>query len=70
MTASSTDVESGVPSYSFPNLGSGWTNASGTYTFAAGAVDPSEPNNVTATNGAGLASARPWYRAGNAPRGV
>ena len=57
VTPSSTDAESGVSSYGYPSLGSGWSNTNGAYTFAAGAADPTEPNNVTATNGAGLTSA-------------
>src|SRR5207253_2258973 len=54
--ASSTDAESGVASYGFPSLGSGWSNTGGSYSFAAAATDPPEPNNVTATNNAGLTS--------------
>src|SRR5204863_515692 len=57
---SSADSESGVASYSFPNLGSGWSasgsDPSRTYSFSASAVDPGEPNDVTATNNAGLTS--------------
>ncbi|MDX6452423.1 MAG: hypothetical protein QOH16_2472, partial [Gaiellaceae bacterium] len=58
VTASSSDAESGVASYGYPSLGSGWSNTpSGGYSFTAGATDPTEPNNVTAVNGAGLTSA-------------
>src|SRR5205823_4673659 len=57
VTPSSTDSESGVDHYSYPSLGSGWTGSGGAYSFAAGAADPAEPNNVTATNTAGLTSA-------------
>jgi hypothetical protein len=56
VTASATDAESGVASVNYPILGSGWTLTGGAYTFAAGAVDPAEPNNVTAVNNAGLTS--------------
>ncbi|MGB2952673.1 MAG: chitobiase/beta-hexosaminidase C-terminal domain-containing protein, partial [Gaiellaceae bacterium] len=60
VTASSSDAESGVSGYSFPSLGSGWSGsqsgATDTYSFNASAVDPAEPNNVTATNNAGLTS--------------
>ncbi|MGB2952711.1 MAG: chitobiase/beta-hexosaminidase C-terminal domain-containing protein, partial [Gaiellaceae bacterium] len=60
LTASSTDTESGIASYTFPNLGTGWSRtisgATATYSFTASAVDPAEPNNVVATNGAGLDS--------------
>ncbi|MDQ2982974.1 MAG: Ig-like domain-containing protein, partial [Actinomycetota bacterium] len=60
VTGSSSDGQSGIASYSFPGLGSGWSGsqsgATKTYDFTASAVDPSEPNNVTATNNAGLTS--------------
>src|SRR5581483_10702862 len=57
VTASSADGDSGV-SYSFPTLPAGWT-VSGTgntrsYTYTASPTAPSGPQNVTATNGAGL----------------
>ncbi|HEY8628684.1 MAG TPA: Ig-like domain-containing protein [Gaiellaceae bacterium] len=58
--AASTDAQSGVASYSFPALGSGWSGAASgaddAYTFTAAAGDPSEPNDVHATNAAGLDS--------------
>ncbi len=56
VTPSSSDPQSGVATYHFPALGSGWSNAGGDYTFAAGAADPAEPNDVTAENAAGLVS--------------
>src|SRR4029077_11223162 len=40
VSASSTDAESGVASYSSPSLGSGWSNIGGAYSFAAGAAAP------------------------------
>ncbi|MDQ2982128.1 MAG: chitobiase/beta-hexosaminidase C-terminal domain-containing protein, partial [Actinomycetota bacterium] len=60
VTASSSDAESGVASYTFPSLGSGWSGSQSgvtdTYSFSSSAADPAEPNNVTATNNAGLTS--------------
>jgi len=60
VTAASTDAQSGVASYLFPALGSGWSGAASgaddAYTFTAAAGDPSEPNDVRATNAAGLDS--------------
>src|SRR5205807_1753880 len=60
VTANSSDAESGVASYSLPGLGSGWSasgsDPSRTYSFSSSAVDPTEPNHVTATNNAGLTS--------------
>src|SRR5581483_10090147 len=57
VTASSSDGESGV-SYSFPTLPAGWsasgTGAARSYTYTASPTAPSGPQNVTATNGAGL----------------
>jgi hypothetical protein len=58
VTASATDAGSGIASYTFPALGSGWSatgsGASRTYTFTGSAVDPAEPLTVRATNGSGL----------------
>src|SRR5205085_8252400 len=60
VTASSTDSESGIVSYAFASLGSGWSpsgsDPSRTYSFTGSAVDPAEPNDVTVTNNAGLTS--------------
>jgi hypothetical protein len=56
VTGSSTDSGSGVASYAYPSLGSGWS-AGGAYTFTAAASDPAEPLNVTATDVAGNTSA-------------
>jgi hypothetical protein len=60
ISASSADGESGVTSYAFPALGAGWaasgSGASRTYTHSGSPSDPSEPNNVTASNNTGLAS--------------
>ena len=60
VTASASDPDSGISGYAFPALGSGWSGSqSGAdydYTFAAGAGDPAEPNDVTAQNNAGLTS--------------
>ena len=60
VSAASSDTESGVASFAFPALGSGWSaSQSGgdyDYSFTGAAADPSEPNNVRSTNGAGLNS--------------
>ncbi|HEU4840416.1 MAG TPA: chitobiase/beta-hexosaminidase C-terminal domain-containing protein, partial [Ilumatobacteraceae bacterium] len=56
VTPNSSDPQSGVSAYHYPALGSGWSNIGGAYTFAAGAADPTEPNDVTAENAAGLVS--------------
>src|SRR5207248_9082149 len=42
VTPTSSDAESGVASYGFPALASGWTETSGAYSFDASAADPSE----------------------------
>jgi len=57
VTPSSTDAQSGVASYSYPSLGTGWSRSGGDYTFDPSAGDPAEPNDVTAQNNAGLTSA-------------
>ena len=61
VTATASDLQSGIASRSFPALGTGWSGtpsgADDAYSFTSSAVDPVEPNNVTATNNAGLASA-------------
>ena len=58
--AGSTDTQSGLASYSFPAAASGWSisgaGASRTYSHSGAPTDPAEPNNVFATNGAGLNS--------------
>ena len=58
--AGSTDTQSGLASYSFPAAASGWSisgaGASRTYSHTGAPTDPAEPNNVFATNGAGLNS--------------
>jgi large repetitive protein len=64
VTGTSGDAHSGIDHLTFPALGSGWTGGGadssspyeGVYTFGAGATDPIEPNDVTATNNAGLTS--------------
>ncbi|MDX6543406.1 MAG: hypothetical protein QOK32_1009, partial [Gaiellaceae bacterium] len=56
VTPSSTDAESGVASYSYPSLGTGWTRSGGDYSFDPSAGDPAEPNDITAQNNAGLTS--------------
>ncbi|MGD0255193.1 MAG: hypothetical protein ABSB99_06540 [Acidimicrobiales bacterium] len=62
VTASSTDSVSGIVSYSFPNLGSGWTASSGglgveVYSWSsANPTTTSGSLTVTATDGAGLTS--------------
>ena len=61
MTASgSSDTQSGVASHTFPAAASGWSvSGSGnarTYSHSGSPTDPSEPNNVFSTNGAGLNS--------------
>ena len=61
VTATSTDPESGIASYSFPSLGSGWTvTGSGTTrTYTWSSANPSTsagPFTVTAKDGAGLVS--------------
>src|SRR5204862_6582548 len=56
VTPTSDDAESAVASYAYPSLGSGWSRSGSDYAFDASAADPSEPNDVTAANGAGLTS--------------
>ena len=56
LTPSSTDPESGIAGYTYPSLGAGWTRTGSDYTFATNAVDPTEPLDVIAHNGVGLAS--------------
>src|SRR5207253_508219 len=53
---SSTDAQSGVASYAYPSLGSGWSGTGGAYAFSGSAVDPAEPLNVTSTDVAGNTS--------------
>ena len=60
VTAAASDLQSGIASRSFPALGAGWSGtpsgADNAYTFSSSAVDPVEPNNVSATNNSGLPS--------------
>ncbi len=56
----STDAQSGIASHAFPAAASGWSvSGSGnarTYSHTGSPSNPGEPNNVHATNGAGLNS--------------
>ena len=60
VTAASSDAQSGIDSYDFPALGTGWSGTpsgdSTDYSFGSSAADPVEPLNVTAQNNAGLDS--------------
>ena len=61
VTASSTDPETGIASYTFPSLGSGWsvtgTGMSRTYSWSAANPTTASGNlTVTATNGASINS--------------
>ena len=60
VSATSSDTQSGVASFTFPALGSGWSGSQAAgdydYSFTGAAADPAEPNNVRSTNGAGLNS--------------
>ncbi|MGZ3441494.1 MAG: beta strand repeat-containing protein, partial [Polyangia bacterium] len=47
-----TDTDTGIATYTYPALGSGWSNVNGTYTFNSSAGTQS--GSATATNGAGL----------------
>ncbi len=62
VTADSSDPSSGISSYAFPGLGTGWTStagALGTTTYSWAAANPAVPGSpvVTATNSAGRSSA-------------
>ncbi|GAA0798356.1 LamG-like jellyroll fold domain-containing protein [Spirilliplanes yamanashiensis] len=62
LTGSSTDAASGVASYAYPALGTGWSATAGTLgvtTYAWSSAGPAAPGTrtFTATNNAGLASA-------------
>src|ERR1700690_1027257 len=52
----SADGESGVAGYTYPALGSGWSNTSGAYSFGSSAGTQS--GSVTAQNNAGLSTPR------------
>src|SRR5207237_10032981 len=54
VTPTSSDDESGVASYVYPALGSGWTRSGGDFSFDTSAVDPTEPNNLHAATGPSL----------------
>ncbi len=61
VTATAADGFSGIASYAFPTLGSGWTATPGalgveTYSYTSVPTPPSGNQNVTATNNAGLVS--------------
>jgi hypothetical protein len=60
LVANSTDADTGIASYQFPTLGTGWTSSGSgntrTYSFASGATSPGIQS-VTATNGIGTAGA-------------
>ena len=54
ITPTSTDPETGIAGYTYPNLGGGWTNTAGTYSFTTAALTANE--SITATNNAGLST--------------
>ena len=61
MTATSTDDQSGIGAWTFPDLGSGWavTGSAGSRTYSWSAANPTTNSGtlaVSVTNGAGLAS--------------
>ncbi len=64
VTGTASDPQSGIDHLTFPGLGSGWTGGGadtsspydGVYTFNGGAADPTEPNDVTATNNVAITS--------------
>jgi hypothetical protein len=68
VSASSTDGQTGVASYSFPALGAGWSQAGSganrTYTYADAAAEPGA-RSVTATNGAGGVSGNGSFTVSN-----
>jgi hypothetical protein len=62
LTGSSTDVASGILSYSYPALGTGWSSAAGslgvnTYSWASAGPAAPGTKNLTATDNAALTSA-------------
>ena len=57
----STDADSGLAGYTYPSLGSGWSNTNGAYTFNSSAATQS--GSVTAQNNAGLSSAGAGFTA-------
>src|SRR5262249_41632495 len=60
VTASSSDAETGVSSYSLPSLGSGWSSSAGSssnaYSFDSSASAPAGAQSVSASNAAGSTS--------------
>ena len=77
VAASSSDVQSGIASYGFPAVASGWSvsgsGASRTYSHSGAPTDPAEPLDVTSVNGAGLNSAASGFTVtpdGSAPSGI
>ena len=61
VTAAATDAASGITSYTFPSLGTGWSSSAGalgvnTYSWTASPAAPGAKQ-VTAANGAGLSTA-------------
>ena len=64
VTGTASDAQSGIDHLTFPALAAGWAGGgadtsspyNGAYTFGAGAADPTEPNNVTATNNVAITS--------------
>jgi len=65
VTATASDPQSGITSYAFPAAPAGWTVSGGgnarTYSHTGSPSDPADPNDVTASNNAGLTSAAAGY---------